>query len=145
MIKNSLYFLVFILTLIGCPPPPQGVQTSNFKTQFTITNNTSDIDIQVFLDSSSVTLEKGDCVQSSFGNLANIQVSFKPSVVQLSWLKACKEDNKCSFDKGGWWTLCEAGQCRIETEQHYELTGSSAEQQTWKAVSKEPENSCTSL
>ena len=145
MIKNILYPLVFILPLMGCPSP-QAVQTSNFKTQFTITNNTSDIDIQVFLDSSSsVTLEKGDCVQSSFGNLAKIQVSFKPSVIQLSWLKACKEDNKCSFEEGGWWTLCEAGQCHIEAEQHYEFTGSSTEKQTWKAVSKEPANSCKSL
>ena len=122
-----------------------GQQSKDYSTEFTIVNKTSDIDVRVLLDSSSVVLEKDDCVRSKFGNLAKVQVSFKPSYIQLSWVRFCKEDSKCAFDKGGWMTLCEPGQCRIATEQHYELQGSSTEKQNWGAASQAPTGSCSSL
>ena len=103
------------------------------------------MDIQVVLDSSSVVLEKNDCVQSDFGDLAQIQVRFKPSFPQLSWLKNCQNNQgKCRVDDGAWFTLCESGKCRQGYAQHYELRGSSTEEQSWTSVSKEP-GSCTSL
>ena len=150
MINSILLSLSFIILSTNCFPTassgkPAGTDNADKSTRFTITNKTSDMDVQVVLDSSSVILEKNKCVQSDFGDLAQIQVSIKPSVLQPSWLEQCQDNSQCRFDEGAWFTLCESGQCRQGYDQHYELKGSSTEGQQWTTTSKDSSQDCSSL
>ena len=145
MIKNILLSFSFIILGVNCSlTAPSGGPTDK-NTRFTITNKTSDMDVQVVLGSSSVVLEKNNCVQSDFGDLAQIQVSIKPSFIQSSWLEQCQNNSKCRFDEGAWFTFCESGNCRQGYDQHYELQGSSTGDQHWTTTSQDPSQDCSSL
>ena len=145
MIRNILLFLSFIILSVNCSLTTSSGGPVDESKRFTITNKTSDMDIQVVLDSSTVVLKKDDCVQSNFGDLAQIQVSIKPSVIQSSWLEQCQDNSKCRFDEGAWFTFCESVQCRQGYDQHYELQGSSTENQHWSTTSQDPSQDCSSL
>ena len=148
MVRSILLYLPLVMLNVNCGIVLTKDGSSgdvDRSTRFTITNKTSDMDVQVVLGSSSITLEKEECVQSSFGDLAQIQVSIKPSVIQPSWLEQCKKNNKCRFDEGAWFTFCESGQCRQGYDQHYELQGSATERQKWETTSRDPSQNCSSF
>ena len=142
--KFICYMVLFIaplFSLFSCSDSPSADADTK---SFTITNNTSDSDVQVLFGMQAV-LKKGECLElSRHGDfVARIQVSFRPSDIQPSWQESCKQNaSQCRFDGGAWWTQCRPGQCQKGDAQHYELKGSSTGDRQWTTTSTQP-SSCT--
>ena len=119
--KKLFVLIFFYLVFTGCNIDKLDFFTPE-ENYYTITNQISDFEIRININSKLHKLKPGECAELSADQFESLQLETRPVLIQVKWLERCeakKDSNICNIDQGAWLNIC--GNIDCTEIAHYEI------------------------